>query len=189
MKEQDRNLGTVRAMIAKRKTAWAATRASTWNTTWTKALRRAWRSIAYDMLPLLLRRPRHLQVAALCYRMVGGEKQVLLVTSRRSGRWVLPKGWPIDGKSASEAALTEAWEEAGVEAAEPKAQLLGRYPYRKKFGNGLSVPSEALVFAIPVARLAETYPEAAQRQRRWFTAADAAKHMREPELKAILRAF
>jgi 8-oxo-dGTP pyrophosphatase MutT (NUDIX family) len=174
MKEQDRILGTVRAMIAKHKTAWAT----------------AWRSAWQDVLSLLLRRPRHLQVAALCYREAGGEKQVLLVTSRRSGRWILPKGWPIDGKTAAGAALTEAWEEAGVETAEkPQAQPVGRYSYLKKFGKGLSVPSEALVFAIPVARLAESYPEAAHRKRRWFTLAEAEKHMREPELKAILRAF
>jgi 8-oxo-dGTP pyrophosphatase MutT (NUDIX family) len=179
MKEQHRILGTGRAMIAKHKTARERE----------TGLRHLWRSVVEDVLPLLWRRPRHLQVAALCYRQVGGETQVLLVTSRRSGRWILPKGWPIDGKSAAEAALTEAWEEAGVETSGAPVREIGRYPYRKKFGKGLSAPSEALVFAIPVARLAESYPESGQRERRWFTPAEAETHMREPGLKAILRAF
>ena len=60
-------------------------------------------------------RPERHQVAALCWRMgQGGAVEILLVTSRDTGRWVIPKGWPMDGKSASAAAAREAWEEAGV---------------------------------------------------------------------------
>lgn len=53
------------------------------------------------------------QTAALCTHPQTG--QVLLITSRDTGRWVLPKGWPMRGRSMAQAALIEAWEEAGVE--------------------------------------------------------------------------
>ncbi|MEM1303059.1 MAG: NUDIX hydrolase, partial [Pseudomonadota bacterium] len=54
------------------------------------------------------------QFAALCYRIVSDKTQILLISSRRTGRWIIPKGWPIDGRTPSSCALTEAWEEAGV---------------------------------------------------------------------------
>ena len=69
-----------------------------------------------DQLPLSLeiadKRDVRSQFGALCYRMKQGEAQVLMITSRRTGRWVIPKGWPIRGLKSDEAALQEAWEEA-----------------------------------------------------------------------------
>lgn len=65
-------------------------------------------------IPTDRRQGARTQYGALCWRLKDGKPQVLLITSRRSGRWVLPKGWPMDGLSGPEAALTEAWEEAGV---------------------------------------------------------------------------
>ena len=62
----------------------------------------------------MLSRPRRLQVAALCFRRTDTGCEVLLVTSRDTGRWVIPKGWPMEGKSSAESAAQEAWEEAGV---------------------------------------------------------------------------
>jgi 8-oxo-dGTP pyrophosphatase MutT (NUDIX family) len=70
------------------------------------------------------------QFAALPWRRRRGERlEILLVTTRRSGRWIVPKGWPIDGCSPRECAAREAMEEAGVLgviAAEP----IGDFPYR-----------------------------------------------------------
>jgi hypothetical protein len=76
-----------------------------------KQFQKAWS----ELLSPFLRRPKRLQVAALCYKQANDtdDKEILLVTSRDTGRWIIPKGWPIDGKNASEAALQEAWEEAG----------------------------------------------------------------------------
>ena len=54
------------------------------------------------------------QFAALCWRRRKGKVQVLLITSRRRKRWIVPKGWPMDGKTPAHCALIEAWEEAGV---------------------------------------------------------------------------
>ncbi|MEN9850080.1 MAG: hypothetical protein RL128_243, partial [Pseudomonadota bacterium] len=55
------------------------------------------------------------QYGALCWRMHRGKVEVLLITSRDTGRWVIPKGWPIDGLAPAQTAAREAWEEAGVE--------------------------------------------------------------------------
>jgi 8-oxo-dGTP pyrophosphatase MutT (NUDIX family) len=54
------------------------------------------------------------QFAALCYRVVKKKVKVLVISSRGTGRWIVPKGWPMDGKTPADAALQEAWEEAGV---------------------------------------------------------------------------
>ena len=54
------------------------------------------------------------QVAALCWRLRKNTLQFVLITSRDTGRWVIPKGWPVPGLALSAAAASEAWEEAGV---------------------------------------------------------------------------
>ena len=66
----------------------------------------------------LLRRPKGLQVAALCHRGEGARKEYLLVTSRETARWIIPKGWPIRGLKSKETALREAWEEVRIQTAQ-----------------------------------------------------------------------
>lgn len=128
------------------------------------------------------------QVAALCWRIADGKPQILLVTSRETGRWVLPKGWPQAGRSGPESARAEAWEEAGVEgriAAEP----VGHYAYHKVLAPEADVPCVVAVYPLRVKSLARNYPERAQRKRRWFAPKKAAQKVDEPALKLILRAF
>ncbi|TMV51109.1 NUDIX domain-containing protein, partial [Thioclava sp. BHET1] len=72
---------------------------------------------------------RAAQVAGLCWRLSNKKVEVLLVTSRDTGRWIIPKGWTMKGKSKAEAALQEAYEEAGVEGSHGKA--IGDYAYVK----------------------------------------------------------
>ena len=133
---------------------------------------------------LLGRRPVSMQVAALC--LDPGTGRVLLITSRGSGRWIIPKGWPMTGRTLAEAALQEAWEEAGVRTDRPLREL-GSYRYRKKQDRGFGIPVEARIFAVEVSGLADKFPEAGQRRRRWFAPAQAADLVDEPELKALLR--
>lgn len=142
-----------------------------------------------DMVMPILRRPKRFQVAALCYRDTPEGKRVLLITSRDTGRWIVPKGWPIDGLDAAGAALQEAWEEAGVREADIESAPVGIYAYDKGVGEGLTVPVEAQVYLTKVRNLEEEYPEAGQRQRAWFAPAEAAKLVQEPELQDILRAL
>ncbi len=139
------------------------------------------------MLRPILQRPKHLQVAALCTREGKAGKQVLLITSRDTGRWIVPKGWPIDGLDGPESALQEAWEEAGVSKADIEADPMGIYEYQKGLDHGMSVPVVTQVYLTKVRSLEDDYPEADERSRRWVSPQDAAELVDEPDLKAILR--
>ena len=135
---------------------------------------------------ILGRRPPAMQVGALCVDPASG--RVLLITSRGTGRWIIPKGWPMSGKSLPGAAATEAWEEAGVEGVvEP--QEIGRYRYDKVRDRGFGTPVEVRVFRLRVGALRRDFPEHAERERAWFTPAEAAVRVAEPGLAAILRAL
>jgi len=140
-----------------------------------------------ELVQPILRRPRRLQVAALCYRENNPGKEVLLITSRGTGRWIVPKGWPIDGLNAIEAALQEAWEEAGVKAFAHTAESVGSFEYEKWIDAGYETPVEAKVFKVKVDELKDTYPEVSERKRQWFSPAEAANLVNEPGLRDILR--
>lgn len=145
-------------------------------------LRRIWTEY---VLPILRRPPRY-QVAAMCYRSEGGQFRVLLLTSRETKRWVLPKGWPKMGFDAVETARKEAWEEGGVRL-EDEGRRIGRYTYRKRMRGGVPVGTEVDVFAFRVMSEEESFPEAAERNRRWVDPGEAAQLVDEPELAVILR--
>lgn len=136
----------------------------------------------------LLGRPARFQVAALCHRGRGADLRILLITSRDTGRWVLPKGWPKRGHDAGGTALEEAWEEAGIKPA-GRPRSVGFYSYDKRLDGGLPVPTRVEVFAIPVPSLLEDYPEKGQRRRVWMTPEEAAAAVDEPELSELLAAF
>ena len=132
-------------------------------------------------------RPRR-QVAALPYRRRGGALQVLLVTSRDTGRWVIPKGWPMTGVKPHRAAGREAWEEAGALGRVGKRSL-GAYRYAKRLGDGTAVPCVVTVFPLAVERLKNRWPERDERRRRWVPPEEAAEKVEEPDLAQLLRAF
>ena len=127
------------------------------------------------------------QVAALCYKETKDGKRVLLITSRDTGRWIVPKGWPMKGKEDHEAALLEAWEEAGVKRADIEEDPVGYYDYDKGLDDGEAVPVRAQVYLTKVRNLSEDYPEVDERERAWVTPQEAANRVEEPELKEILR--
>lgn len=142
-----------------------------------------------ELLQPMLQRPKRLQVAALCYRSDARGKRVLLITSRDTGRWILPKGWPMVGKNSPEAAMQEAWEEAGVRKGRSASQPVGTYTYEKQLPSGWAIPVETLVYPVEVEEMSDEFPEAAERRRQWLTPREAAGRVREPELQAILRDF
>lgn len=129
------------------------------------------------------------QHAALCYReSLPGAAEILLITSRDTGRWVLPKGWPKKGELGSTTALREAREEAGVEGtAAPESA--GLYAYDKIMPGDLVLPCIVTVHPVEVSWLRHEFPECAVRQREWFSTDAAAAAVDEPELKAILANF
>lgn len=129
------------------------------------------------------RRKPMTQVAALCLN--DAKDKVLLITSRGSGRWIVPKGWPMRNRSLPGTALQEAWEEAGVEGTAGKKEL-GRYHYEKLRDHGFAIPVEVRVFPITVHKLRDSFPESGERKRAWFAPDEAAKLVEEHALKALI---
>jgi predicted phosphate transport protein (TIGR00153 family) len=114
--------------------------------------------------------------------------RVLLVTSRATRRWVIPKGNTPAGMSPHSAAMMEAEEEAGVRGMLCPTPL-GSYRYRKRRGNGASLMVDVEVFPLAVTRELDSWKEQSQRERRWFTLSDAAEAVAEPDLRDLIRSF
>lgn len=144
------------------------------------------RQSRFEDLPAEKREVRT-QFGALCFRMRSGAPQILLITSRETHRWVLPKGWPMPGMSPVEAAQREAWEEAGAKG-RISSQCLGIYSYFKVMDRG-GLPCVVALFPMKVTRLAKDFPERDERRRKWFPAKKAATKVDEPELSEILGEF
>lgn len=126
------------------------------------------------------------QVAALPWRReADGSIAVLLITSRASGKWMLPKGWPMKGLSEADSARQEALEEAGVEG-EIDGQAIGSYRYSKLFSDGTSAPGQAVIFPLAVKRECKVWKEKGQRRRRWMSPREAAEVIHEPDLARFL---
>lgn len=128
------------------------------------------------------------QYAALCWREARNGIEVLLITSRDSGRWIIPKGWPMTGLSPEATAAQEAWEEAGVEGTVNPLSV-GRYGYHKGLPDDTKVPCAVAVYGLRVARLVEKYPEAKVRTRRWFQPSEASALVDEPDLAQLIACF
>lgn len=129
-----------------------------------------------------------IQYAALCWRKGEAGVEILLITSRDTGRWVIPKGWPMAGLSPEAAAAQEAWEEAGVEGVMNPVSL-GRYGYHKALAGDVSVPCAVAVYGMRVQRLADKFPEMKERRREWFAPEIAAGLVNEPELARMIQGF
>lgn len=127
------------------------------------------------------------QFAALCWRLQDRALEVLLISSRDTGRWVIPKGWPMEGLAPSAAAAREAWEEAGVTGLVASVEL-GSFSYDKQL-KITSVACLVLVFALQVQHLADSYPESKQRQRKWVSPDEAAGMVQEPGLQELFAAL
>ena len=126
------------------------------------------------------------QVAAIPFRVNGdGELEVMLVTSRGTRRFIVPKGWPMKGKSARQAALIEAREEAGVRGKALKTPA-GSYCYWKRLSTSF-VHVAVTAFLIEVSEELQDWQEAGARQRAWLAPADAAVLIDEPELATLIR--
>jgi 8-oxo-dGTP pyrophosphatase MutT (NUDIX family) len=132
--------------------------------------------------------PKRHQIAALPVRRGAADSiEVMLITSRETGRWVIPKGWPWPNVSEHEAAAGEAWEEAGVRG-HVGAQKLGSFTYEKR-RDSKSRRVEVSVFELEVSEEANEWPENGQRRREWFTPRTAAELVLEPELKELILAY
>ena len=128
------------------------------------------------------------QFGALCYRIIDGKIQVLLITSRRTQRWILPKGWPENGMTPGESAANEAMEEAGV-TGKINERPLGVYYYEKTAENGENYPCIVTIYALKVKKTWADYQEKSERRRKWFSQKGAAKRVLEPDLALLIKSF
>ncbi len=112
--------------------------------------------------------------------------EVLLVTSRQTKRWIIPKGWPIKGLKPAKAAAREAYEEAGVRG-RVTGRPIGFYLYDKQMDDlKTSVPCEVKVFLLAVKRQSPEWPECTERTARWFPAARAARLVNDKDLRSLI---
>lgn len=125
------------------------------------------------------------QCAALPLAVQDGETMVMLVTSRETRRWVLPKGWAEPDLAPHELAAKEAFEEAGL-VGEVEPEPVGTFRYEKRLRDGRSVPCEVGVYPLWVERQLEDWPERRERETRWFTLGQAAMVVEEGDLVTLL---
>jgi 8-oxo-dGTP pyrophosphatase MutT (NUDIX family) len=129
------------------------------------------------------------QYAALPYRRRGdGSLEIMLVTSRETRRWVIPKGWPMKGRKPHASAAREALEEAGLIGKVGKTPI-GTYRYDKRLKGGEAAPCAVEVFPLEVKSQRKHWPEQKQRSVRWFARDEAAEAVQESELRAIIRSL
>jgi 8-oxo-dGTP pyrophosphatase MutT (NUDIX family) len=125
------------------------------------------------------------QFAALPLMVCDGETLVMLVTTRESRRWVLPKGWAEVGVAPHDLAAREAFEEAGI-VGQVVRESVGEFTYSKRLDTGETVLCKVVVYPLWVTRQLENWPEQHQRDTQWFTLAEAPMVVDEGDLVALL---
>ena len=126
------------------------------------------------------------QYAALPLRFTGAGREIMLISSRDTGRWVIPKGWPIKGLTPAETAAREAYEEAGL-GGQVSKKPIGEFEYGKRLNGGKVQPTKVEVFAFEQMVQHPDWPEQGQRRLQWFSIHEAADAVEEPQLKDIIR--
>ncbi len=128
------------------------------------------------------------QVAALPFRKTAsGEIEILLITSRETGRFIIPKGWPMKRLSDSDAAAREAYEEAGV-VGKVRRKPIGEYRYWKRLERSFELLAVD-VYPLEVETQRAEWPEKNARRSGWLPQEDAATLVDEPGLVTLIRNF
>ena len=131
-----------------------------------------------------------LQYGALPYRFrTNGTVELLLVTTRRTRRWIVPKGWKIKGKKPCKSAAQEAFEEAGVRGA-VSGKPIGSFVYDKWLDDdSVTTPCEVRIFPMLVKRQEDTWRECEEREARWVDLDTALQMIEELGLRTLVEAF
>lgn len=132
-------------------------------------------------------KPEALQFAALAYLFDRGEPTYLIITSRRTGRWIFPKGQPDKGENGWETAAREAFEEAGVIGTGLPKEI-GRYR-SLKFRSDWVQPLDIVLYPVRIDRLMPEWQENQERQRRMVTAAEAAALLSQSDMAMLCTLF
>lgn len=129
------------------------------------------------------------QIGALPYRISpDGDLEVLLITSRGTGRWIIPKGNPIQGLKPHQVAAREAYEEAGI-SGKAANKSIGKFRYSKQRPGRSDAEIEVTVFPLLVTEQLPDWPERRQRQRRWLNPITASHLADDIGLKRLLQIF
>jgi 8-oxo-dGTP pyrophosphatase MutT (NUDIX family) len=128
------------------------------------------------------------QYAALPWRMNRGRLEVLLITTLKTHRWIVPKGWPVETLSPQACAAHEALEEAGVRGTVSQ-QPVGEFRYVKRRKDGDAVPCHVHVFALEVTQQRRSWAEKGAREIRWCSIEDALAAIGEPGLRQVIARF
>jgi 8-oxo-dGTP pyrophosphatase MutT (NUDIX family) len=123
------------------------------------------------------------QSGAIPYRHKDSELEVLLITSRKRKRWVIPKGIVEVPLTSQDSAAKEAWEEAGI-TGQVSLTPVGTYQYQKWGGT-----CQVQVYLLQVEQILENWPEAELRDRQWVSVEEAAKRVDEEQLKQMILAL
>jgi len=123
------------------------------------------------------------QFGAIPYRHVDGEIVFLMITARRTGKWIFPKGDPIPELTPAESAAEEAYEEAGVRGRIAAAPA-GHYRIFKACPGG-ETPVLVEMYPLEVAEQFDDWPEKGERRRHWATLTEARRLLSEPGLVAL----
>jgi 8-oxo-dGTP pyrophosphatase MutT (NUDIX family) len=127
------------------------------------------------------------QAGVIAYRIVDGKVQVLLMTSRDTGRWIIPKG-NINGRSTpSKAAEKEAYEEAGVRGTITSSIPLGNYTYFKQLESGQARGAAVEVYLLRIKEQLKKWPEKGERKLSWVSTKEAVDLVEEPGVVPLLR--
>ena len=127
------------------------------------------------------------QVGVIPIRQGETGLEVLLITSRESRKWIIPKGWPMKGLKDHQAAAREATEEAGIKGKIGK-RLVGHYTYQKRLADHVE-PCRVSVYRLDVGKEQTKWRERDQRERRWVSLSEAAALVTEPSLARLLTKF
>ena len=130
----------------------------------------------------------HRQYAALPYKVTSDKLKVCLITSRDTGRWIIPKGWAEDGVAPCELAATEAYEEAGLKGKTAR-KAIGTFRYTKNMDDGSHIECDVDVYPMRVKSQVADWPEKSERDVRWVGVDRAVKMLDDVGLKKLLKAF
>ena len=128
------------------------------------------------------------QYAALPFVWGPDGPRYCLITSRDTGRWIIPKGWPDEDLSPRALAAEEAYEEAGLKGTIGK-KAVGSFRYNKRLGGGRKVACKVDVYPLLVDYQAIDWPEQDERTLRWVSAKRAEKLVDDDGLSVVLRRF
>jgi len=125
------------------------------------------------------------QAGAIPFRVGGRGLRILLITSRDTGRWVIPKGGVDQGHTPAQAAKIEAFEEAGIKGKLHQTPL-GFYTYGKRLRTGIVQPTSVEVYALEFVKQLKKWPERSERRFEWMDVSAAVAAVEEQGLALLM---